>query len=192
MRQGKLKLALLAASLAACVLAQQPARKAPLAGVSAAVSAAGQTSITLYDKKIAVKYSSPSLKGRKVLGGIVPLKQAWPVGGDFPAAFHTEGDLIFKGVVVPKGDYSLYLLADADKWQLIISKQTGQKAKVYDPKMDLGRVPMVLRGAPAPVEICTVTLSKSAARAARLELALQDTIASAPFALDWTPGDPEW
>jgi hypothetical protein len=81
-------------------------------------------------------------------------------------------------VVVPKGDYSLYLLADADKWQLIISKQTGQKAKVYDPKMDLGRVPMVLRSAPAPVEICTVTLSKSAARAARLELALQDTIAS--------------
>jgi hypothetical protein len=122
----------------------------------------------------------------------VPLKQAWPVGGDFPAAFHTDGDLVFNGVIVPKGDYSLYLLADAGKWQLIISKQTGQKAKVYDPKMDLGRVPMVLRGAAAPVENCTVTLSKSAARAAKLELALQDTIASAPFALDWAPGDPEW
>ena len=59
-----LRLALLTA-LAACAFAQSTER----------------TSISLYDKTITVNYTAASLKGQKVLGGIVPLKQAWPVGG---------------------------------------------------------------------------------------------------------------
>ena len=78
--------------------------------------------------------------------------------------------MVFLGLVVPKGDYSLYLLPDVDKWQLIFSKQTGQPAGAYNPRMDLGRVPMILRSASAPSETCKLTLTKSAARAASLSL----------------------
>jgi hypothetical protein len=170
--------AFLTVCLAAGVLAQQPA------GLS-------ETSIALYQKKIAVRYSAPASKGQKVLGGLVTPKKAWPIGGNSPAILQTEGNLVFKGVVVPKGEYSLYLLVEADKWQLVINKQTGPKA-AYDPKMDLGRVPMVLRESAAGAESFKVALSKSGARAARLDVALDNTVGSAPFSLDWVPGEPEW
>ncbi len=192
MKKGSITHILLIGCLTLGAFAQQPAKTAAPSGGSTTGSAPERSSITLYEKTVAVKYEAPSLKGRKILGGVVPLKQAWPVGGAMPATLHTEGDLVFKGVVVPKGDYSLYLLADAEKWQLIINKQTGPKAGTYNPKMDLGRVPMILRTSEAPVETCRLTLSKSAARAARIELALEKTVGSAPFALDWAPGEPEW
>jgi hypothetical protein len=184
--------ALLTVCLAMIAAAQQPASKAQVAAAIPTGSAAEQSSIAFDANKITVKYLAPAMGGRKVFGGIVPFKQVWPIGGGSAATFHTDGDLVFKGVVVPKGDYSLYLMPEPDKMQLIISKQTGPKTQVYNPKMDLGRVPMVLRKATAPVETCKLALTKTASRAGRIELSWENTVAFVPFALDWVPGDPEW
>ncbi len=151
-----------------------------------------QTSLTIEGKNISVKYSAPSVKGRKIFGGVVPYNQVWRIGEDAAAAFHTDADIVFKGVNVPKGDYTLYVLVAADKWQLIINKQTGQKALTYDQKMDLGRVAMSLAKPAAPVEICKLTLTKTAALAAKLELTWDNTIASVPLYLDRVAGDKEW
>jgi hypothetical protein len=179
MRKAVLSIAVLGVCLLAVGFAQQP-------------DTPEQTSIDLYKKKITVNYLVAPANSSNGVGGMAPLGKAWPLGGAAPATLHTEGDLVFKGLVVPKGDYSLYLLADSDQWQLIINKNTNPKAAAYDSKMDLGRVPMVLRNSPATVDQCKVTLSKFAARAARLDLALANKVASAPFTLDWVPGDPEW
>ncbi len=94
--------------------------------------------------------------------------------------------------MVPKGDYSLYLQADGGGWQLIFNKKTGPQASTYDAAADLGRVSMILRNASTASDTCKVTLTKFAARAARLELALEKTVATAPFTLDWVPGEAEW
>lgn len=177
---------LAATLLALAAVAQQPASK------SQSAAAAEQSSIAFDANKITVKYSALSMGGKKAFGGIVPYKQAWPIGGASAATFHTDSDLVFKGVVVPKGDYSLYLLAEPDKMQLVISKQTGAKTQVYNPKMDLGRVPMNLRKATAPIETYKLTLTKTASRAGRIELSWENTMAFAAFQLDWAPGDPEW
>jgi hypothetical protein len=166
------------AALAVSGFAQQP----PLA----------QTSLTVEGNNISVKYSAPSVKGRKIFGGVVPYNQVWRVGEGTAAAFHTDADIVFKGANVPKGDYTLYVLVAADKWQLIINKQSGPKALAYDPKMDLGRVAMSLAKPAAPVEICKLTLTKTAAMAGKLELAWENTVASVPFYLDKAPGDSEW
>ena len=44
----------------------------------------------------------------------------------------------------------------ADKWTLIINKQTGQWGTVYDEKQDLVRVPMKVGKTSAPVEQFTI------------------------------------
>ncbi|MFB3777751.1 MAG: DUF2911 domain-containing protein [Bryobacteraceae bacterium] len=177
---------------ALAVFAQQPAAKTQLAASIPTAAAVEQSSIAFDANKITVKYSAPSMGGKKVFGGIVPYKQVWPIGGASAATFHTESDLVFRGVVVPKGEYSLYLLPEPDKMQLIISKQVGPKTQVYNPKMDLGRVPMVVRKVTSPVEACKLTLTKTASRAGRIEMSWENTMAFAAFQLDWAPGDPEW
>lgn len=151
-----------------------------------------QTSVTIEGKTIAVKYVAPSMKGRKIFGALVPYKQVWRIGNDAVPTFHTDADLVFQGVIVPKGDYSLYVLVDPNGWQLIINKQTGTRALTYNPKMDLGRVPMKMSKPPAALETCSITISKTAAMAAKLEVAWENTSGSAIFHLDRVAEHPEW
>jgi hypothetical protein len=107
------------------------------------------------------------------------------------ASFHTDADLAFKGMRVPKGDYTVYVLTDGPQWHLAVNKATGAKAAIYDAKLDLGRVNMVMaKGAASPT--CRMTLTKTAALAAKLEVVLNDEVASAPFYLDRGANDREW
>jgi hypothetical protein len=155
-----------------------------------ALCAQDQTAVTLQGKNIEVKYGAQAMKGRKIFGAAVPYGQVWRVGDKAAATFHTDGDLAFYGMTVPKGDYTLYVLPAADKWQLVINKQKG--AGAYDAKQDVGRVPMTMSKPAAPVETCKVTLTKTAALSGKLEVAWENTVASIPFRLDLAPTDREW
>ena len=141
---------------------------------TAAFAQQAATSVTIESKTIAVKYAAPTVKTR------------------LSAAFHSDADLAFKGFAVPSGDYTLYILADGPQWQLTINKATGAKAAAYDPKSDLGRVPMTMGKAAAPAANCKLTLTKTAALAAKLEVAWDSNIAAASFHLDTVGADREW
>ena len=140
-------------------------------GVLLAQSASEQTSVTIESKTMAVKYSA----GQKTPG---------------PAAFHTDADLAFKGFTVPKGDYTIYVVPAAGGFQLAVNKATA--AKAHDAKQDVGRVPMTVSKAPAPAGTCKITLTKTAALAAKIEVSWENNVASAPFHLDRAAEHSEW
>ena len=110
-----------------------------------------QTSTVIEGRTIAVKYAAPTAQNRAA------------------ASFHTDADLAFRGVIVPKGDYTIYVIADSGPWQLAINKAIGAKAQSYDPKLDLGRIPLSMTASPAAAA-CKITLTKTAALAAKLEV----------------------
>lgn len=148
---------------------------------------AEQATVTLDGKAISVNYAGAALKARKI-----PAGQVWKIGDANAPAFHTDADIVFKGAMVPKGDYTLYVLATTEKWQLIVSRATGAKAATYDPKLDVARVNMIIAKAPGPIETSRVSLTKVAAMAAKLEVAGENTIATAQFRLDRAGADSEW
>lgn len=168
----------------------------PVFALAFSVAASGEppqaSTVAIDGKSITVRYSSEAVGGRKIFGGTVPFGKVWRVGAAEGAIFHTDADLVFKGVVVPKGDYALYILPEADKWQLIINRATGAASKRHDPKQDVGRVTMTLGKPPATVEKCKLTLTKTAARAAKLEVAWEGSSATATFHLDRIASDTEW
>jgi hypothetical protein len=160
-------------------------------GQAAGPGGAKESSITMRGKAISVKYSASSMAGRKIFGATVPYSQVWRIG-DAPVSFHTDADLEVQGLAVPKGSYSLFILPQAQEWQLIISKQTGPQAKTYTTKFDLGRVPMDMKKSPAPVDPLRITLTSFGSVAGKLEVAWENTIASVPFNLDVVKANPEW
>src|SRR5665213_3081395 len=101
-------------------------------GIASAQSPAERTSVTLEGKTLSIRYSAPSVHGRKIFGpgGLLsndPTYPAWRAGANSATAFHTDADLDIGGLRVPKGDYTLYAwVADPDNWQLIVNKDTGQ------------------------------------------------------------------
>jgi len=149
-----------------------------------------QTAVALQGKNVNVKYSAASAAGRKIFGAAVPYGQVWRIGEKSAPALHTDANLAFYGLTVPKGDYALFLLPAADKWELIIARQAPDAP--YNPKTAVGRVQMVLRKAPAPVDMRKITITATATLSAKLEIAWEDTVASAPFRVDLVGRDTEW
>jgi hypothetical protein len=146
-------------------------------------------SATIAGKKISIAYSSPRVNGRvgKLFGKDGRIGQdatypVWRAGANAATTLHTDADLDFAGLAVPKGDYSLFVdLTNPAAWTLIINKQTGQSGLEYDKAQDLGRVPMTMSKPPALVEALKYTLSSEGNNKGKLTLAWENVVASVPF-----------
>ncbi len=139
----------------------------------------GQAQYTFADgKKITVDYGRPSVRGRKIMGGLVPYDKVWRTGANEATGFTTDASLTIGGASVPAGKYTLYTLPTAGTWKLIINKQTGQWGTEYDEKQDLARVDMNMKKLDKPVEQFTVSFDKAAGDSAVMKLEWENTSAS--------------
>jgi hypothetical protein len=135
---------------------------------------------TINGKKVSITYGRPYVKGRQIVGGIVPYDKVWRTGADEATTLVTEGDLMIGNLSVPKGTYTLYTLPSASGWKLIVNKQTGQWGTVYQEAQDLGRVDLKVAKTSAPVEQFTIYLDKDA-KGGVMRLEWENTRASVPF-----------
>ena len=158
---------------------------APPGGISpprAVLSPPAKTSIKFDKGRVTVAYSAPSMRKRAIFGELVPFNAVWRAGANDATALHTDMDLTFKGLKVPKGDYTLFVWVDPKQWQLIVNTQTGQSGLEYDAKRDLGRVPMEMSKSQKPLERFRITLLRlGKSDSGRLELAWENTIAAVEF-----------
>ncbi len=150
------------------------------------LSPPAETSTTIAGKALTIKYCAPSVRGRQIFGegGLISKDTTYPVwraGANAATAFHTDADLDIKGLVVSKGDYTIFVLINTDPWQLIINKQTGQWGLSYNKDMDLGRVPMDMNKPAALIETYKMTLSGTGGNKGKLQLEWENKIASVPF-----------
>ena len=135
------------------------------------------------DRRIYVDYGRPYMRGRTIMGGLVPYGQVWRTGANAATTFVTEADLRIGGTNVPAGTYTLYTLPGESAWQLIVNRQTGQWGTEYDPAQDLARIPMRVERTGAPVEQFTITLQPASENAVDLVMEWESTRASVPMQL---------
>jgi hypothetical protein len=98
--------------------------------------------VTLGGKTITIDYGAPSMRGRKIVGDVIPYDKVWRTGANTATTFVTQASLKMGSATVPAGSYTLYTLPSASQWMLIINKQTGQWGTEYNQEQDLVRIPM--------------------------------------------------
>jgi hypothetical protein len=127
----------------AAPLAAQPNRPSPAATVTAKIDGA--------DLKIA--YSQPSMRGRKIWGGLVPFGEVWRTGANEATTIILAKAIVLGGKEVPAGSYTLWTLPAADgSAKLIINSETGQWGTNYNDKKDFARVDLKRAEVDKPVE----------------------------------------
>jgi hypothetical protein len=89
-------------------------------------SPADSTSGTVAGSTIKISYHSPSVKGRKIWGGLVPYDKVWRTGANEATIFTTSKDIKIGGKTLPAGKYSLYTIPGEKEWKIIFNSQTGQ------------------------------------------------------------------
>lgn len=140
-------------------------------------------SMRLGGATVSVDYGRPYARGRKIMGGLVPFGQVWRTGANAATTLTTSADLRIGGVDVPRGKYTLYTLPAADRWLLVVNRQTGQWGTEYDAKRDLARIPMRLSALRSPTEQFTITLTPAQNGRGELAMAWENTRVSVPVEL---------
>ncbi len=78
------------------------------------------------DATITVDYSSPSVKGRKIFGGLVPYNEVWRAGANEATIFSTDKDIEVEGKKLAAGKYSLFMTPGEKEWTVYFNSETGQ------------------------------------------------------------------
>jgi hypothetical protein len=162
---------------AALAQANDAPKKAPL------LSPPATATVSLNGKDVSISYNSPSMRGRVIMGGLVPYGKVWRTGANPATTIKTDADLMIGTALVPAGTYTLFTLPSADTWKLIINKQTGQWGLSYNAAQDLGRVKMTMAKPPALVEKLNYSLVDQGAGKGELRLAWENHIGRVAFAL---------
>jgi hypothetical protein len=132
---------------------------------------------------ITITYGRPSMKGRKIFGGLVPYNVVWMPGADEATVFQTSRPLQFDKIALPAGSYSLYTLPAASTWSLIINGMTGQFHTVYPAQRDLAKLPMAIERLASPVEQLTIAAVPRPGGGGAVQLEWELIRVSTPFAV---------
>src|SRR5215470_14295231 len=125
MRTSLRRAALTAAAVAACALSAATAfaqqgltlpRPSPNATVTQMI---GVT-------EVAIHYSRPGVKGRKIWGDLVPYGEVWRTGANENTTISFSTPVKVEGHELPAGLYGLQTLPTATEWTVIFSKDADQ------------------------------------------------------------------
>ena len=107
----------------------------------------------------AIDYARPLVRGRVLLGDIIPYDRVWRTGANAATQFTTSAPITLGGKPVPAGKYTLWSVPrQGGAAQLIVNKQTGQWGTEYNGDQDLAMVSMKIDTLTTPVEKFTISI----------------------------------
>ena len=133
---------------------------------------------------VSITYGRPSMRGRAIMGQLVPYGRVWCPGADEATTLQSTHALQLGDLTVPAGSHTIWIRPTADSWTLIVSKEPNGFHTNYNASADLGSLPMSKRALDTPVEQLTFAISKNpAGRGGIVAMSWETTEVSVPFAV---------
>lgn len=107
---------------------------------------------------LAITYSSPSVKGRKIWGDLVPFGEIWRTGANEATTFEVNKDVLVNGQRLAAGKYAFFTIPSEKTWILVFNKEPNQWGSYnYKEAMDALRVTVKAKPAKAFSEQLMIT-----------------------------------
>jgi len=130
-----------------------------------------------------VIYSRPQKNGRNIFGDLLEYGKVWRLGANEATEIEFFQNVNINNTKVKKGRYTMYCIPYADKWTLIINKETDTWGSFkYDQKKDLLRVDVPLQKV-TDVDDAFAMVFEKAATGINLVIAWDDLKVSLPISL---------
>ncbi len=174
MKRSAALLALLVAALAPQAVSAQAESAPKLEFPQSSPAATIKQRVGVTD--IEVNYSRPSVRGRKIFGGLVPYGEVWRTGANAATRISFSTPVRLNGREIPAGNYELFTIPNADEWTVIIHQPKSQwGAYTYDQANDVARVQAKPVRLPNPIETFTIQVSSITDASAVLYFAWENT-----------------
>jgi len=128
-----------------------------------------------------VIYSRPQKNGRIIFGDLLEYGKVWRLGANEATEIEFYRAANINDVKIKKGRYTMYCIPYADKWTIIINKETDTWGSFkYDPKKDLLRTDVPVQKQTVSTEEFVMAFEKSAT-GANLIIAWDDIRVNLPI-----------
>jgi len=126
---------------------------------------------------VSIDYSRPSVRERKIFGGLLPYGEVWRTGANAATKITFSTDVKVGGAAVPAGSYALFTIPGQAEWTVILSKVVDDQwgAYAYNQKDDQARVKVKPVAMAEPLETMTISLQDMRAGKANLVIAWEKT-----------------
>src|SRR5262245_8935167 len=133
---------------------------------------------------VAVDYSSPAVKARKIWGELVPYDRPWRTGANAATKLTVSKDFMFACKPVPAGSYALYTIPGKASWTVALNSSTDAWGNDgFDAKKDVLRV-SVKPEAAAARERLTFIFSNTTENSTRLDMEWEKLRVAIPLQFD--------
>jgi hypothetical protein len=110
---------------------------------------------------IKVCYGRPSMRGREIMGGLVPFGEPWRLGANEPTRLVLPFAAEVAGVRVPAGTYSLYVVPQKTTWEIHVNQAVDRWGIPIDERVqaqDVGTGSVPVETLSQPVDQLTLRL----------------------------------
>jgi hypothetical protein len=174
-----LRITIPALAVTAVILGSTPTAVARQGRVSPHESVTGMVD----GAQLTIVYGRPSMRGRTIFGGLVPLDRVWCPGADEATTLSSTRDLRLGEMRVPAGPHTIWILPTGDVWTLIVSKESSGFHTQYRASRDLGRVPVQKRDLSTPVEVLTFAIVHEPSGGGSIAMSWEKTEISTRFSV---------
>lgn len=168
-------LTLAGSALTAGLFAQAPAApKIDFPAASPASTLKQRVGVT----DIEINYNRPSMKGRKIFGGLVPYGQIWRTGADAATRITLSTAATLNGTAVSAGTYELFTIPGETEWTVILQgvKEKAQWGSyAYNQENDTARFTATPVKSPKAYETFGIGIGSLSQTGATMTLAWENT-----------------
>lgn len=128
-----------------------------------------------------VIFSRPQKNGRTIFGDLLEYGKVWRLGANEATEIEFYQNVKINNTKIKKGRYTLYCIPYADKWTIIVNKETDTWGSFkYDAKKDLVRMDVPVQKQTEITEAFVMAFDK-AANGTNLIIAWDDVKVSLPI-----------
>lgn len=131
---------------------------------------------------IELSYSRPAMKGRTIMGDLVPYGKVWRTGANQATTLNFTDEVIIGGTTIPAGKYGLVSIPGATEWTLIITKQLDiTSPAAYKQENDVVRVKAKPRLVATTAQSFTMQFVNITSSKCELQLQWDKTVVGLPI-----------
>jgi len=130
---------------------------------------------------VELSYSRPGVKGRKIMGDLVPFNKVWRTGANAATTLTFSENVTIGGKELKAGKYGLLTIPGEKKWTIIISKDaTINQPSNYKQEDDVARVEADVVRLPFTVENFTIDFNDFTSSSCNVQLLWENTFVQFP------------
>ena len=132
--------------------------------------------------EVTVTYSRPGMRGREIMGELVPYDQLWRTGANRATKVSFSDEMSVAGTTVPAGDYALFTIPGEEEWTIILNKNTEQGGTGdYQEEEDAMRAQVPVEAAGDTYETFTISFANLTQTGADMNILWENTRVTIPL-----------